>query len=343
MKRKPVISVIIPVKKLSYYLIFECLPKLDAQTFEKYEVIVLSDYPNYYDKTLLKKYNWLTIIYTKNKKPGEKRNIGIKHSKGEYIAFIDDDAYPPKSWLKKAYSFLRDNKNLVVCGPGILPENALLWEKIFDEGFAILGSGFFVYRFKKRKARFVNDYPFMNFFINKNLFINTGGIQKKYWPGEDSKLCNKLVYEKKVKILYDPSLYIFHHRRNTMHAFFKQHVNYGIHRGTFFIHGDKNSKRIIYIIPSLFTLYLLLLSIYATYILFTPLVKTPSFFYIFVIPFQLYFVLQAYTFFSSLYNTKSVKLAFAGIITIFLIHIVYGVSFIKGCIKGSLKQSIYDK
>ena len=44
----------------------------------------------------------INIIPTGPLKPADKRDIGVKSARGEIIAFIDDDAYPEKSWLKAA-------------------------------------------------------------------------------------------------------------------------------------------------------------------------------------------------------------------------------------------------
>ena len=90
----------------------------------------------------------------------------------------------------------------------------------------------------------------MNFLIKKNVFEELGGFNNEYWPGEDSKLCEDLVYKNEGKIFYHPEVCVYHHRRDNLKGFLKQHANYGYHRGAFFAHGDKNSRRLSYIIPT---------------------------------------------------------------------------------------------
>jgi len=58
------VSVIIPIKQLTYYLIFENLPAFEKQTYNNFEVIVLPNEHAQYDLTLLRKYKWLKIIPT---------------------------------------------------------------------------------------------------------------------------------------------------------------------------------------------------------------------------------------------------------------------------------------
>jgi cellulose synthase/poly-beta-1,6-N-acetylglucosamine synthase-like glycosyltransferase len=261
MKKKinqPFFSVVIPLQQLSYVLLFENLPALNNQTYKKFEVIVLPNEHSQYDISLLKKYKWVRIIPTGNStKPAEKRNIGAKQAKGNIVMFLDDDAYPRDDCIEQA-SNLFTGKIVAVCGPGILPPHASLWEKVFDEVLkSWVGSGGYTYRFTRRKKRYVDDYPSMNFSIDKNIFLQLGGFKGNYWPGEDSKLCEDVVYKERKKILYHPRVVVFHHRRKDLASYVRQHANYGFHRGAFFAHGDKNSRRISYLIPTFFIFYLL--------------------------------------------------------------------------------------
>lgn len=332
------ISIIIPVRSLSSYLINENLPAFLQQTNKKFEVIILPNEKSENDAALQKKYRFVRIIPTKNiSRPAQKRDIGAKHAKGEILAFIDDDAFPQKNWLKNAVLIFEKKEVGAVCGPGILPRSAQFWEKVFDEVLKTrVGSGGFAYRFIKREKRYVDDYPSMNFLIKKKLFKKLGGFNSNYWPGEDSKLCEDLVYKLKEKIYYDPSVTIYHHRRNDLLGYLKQHGNYGFHRGAFFAHGDKNSRRITYLIPTFFVLYLCLLvgtilRVYesARIVLFTPLI--------------LYCILLLSLLFSAFKNTNNLKIALSSAIVLFLTHIIYGVQFIKGFFVGMVKKSnIYN-
>ncbi len=345
------ISIIIPVKQLTYYLIFENLPEFEEQTYRNFEVIVLPNEHAQYDLTLLRKYKWLKIVPTgKITRPAEKRNIGLENAKGEIIAFIDDDAYPKSDWLEKAIKAFKKNLS-AVCGPGILPANANLWEKVFDEVITSwFGSGGFVYRFIPEKERFVDDYPSMNFFVRKELFQKLGGFKGDYWPGEDSKLCEEIVYKEKGKILYSPKVIVHHHRRNKLKDFLKQHSNYGFHRGAFFAHGDRNSRRISYLIPTFFLLYLLFVFIYFVFSFFSDLntkywILDTKYLILdtLYIPGIIYLVFMAQLFFKALLDTRNLLVAFLSPIVLFLTHITYGILFIKGYITGwKYKENIYQ-
>ncbi len=330
------VSVIIPILELSYYLLHENLPELAKQSYKNYEILVLPNEHTQYDLTLLKTYKKLRIVPTgKITRPAEKRDIGVKEAKGEIIAFLDDDAYPDQDWLANAIKIFKKNKVQAVCGPGILPRETNIWEKIFDQVLKTwIGTGGYSYRFRKQSKRFVTDYPSMNFLILKKTFLKLGGFNSDYWPGEDSKLCNDLIEKEKGFILYSPEVVVFHHRRNNLKGYLKQHGSYGFHRGAFFAHGDKNSRNLSYVIPTMFVLYLLALLIYVI------IVKRVDTFFL---PLLIYALFELYLLIKSFFNTKSVMLSFGSVLVIFLTHTVYGLMFIKGLSKGINKnQSIYD-
>lgn len=335
----PIFSVIIPVKQLSYYLMFETLPALSQQLYQQFEVILLPNETTQYDLSLVKKYPWLRIIPTgKITRPAEKRDIGVKHAKGKIIAFIDDDAYPTPSWLKTAVSLFTNSRLAAVAGPGLLPKNTNLWEKIFDEVLKTwVGSGGYGYRFVKQAKKYVDDYPSMNFLILKKIFNQLGGFNSNYWPGEDSKLCEDLVYKHRGKILYHPDIYIYHHRRNNLLSYLRQHANYGFHRGAFFAHGDRNSRRLSYLIPTIFVFYLCFFVLYELYnfMNFKNLLT--------LLPLIFYISLMIYLLIRSFINTKNLLISLLSPFVLFLTHLAYGIMFVKGFLRGIIgKKNIYQ-
>ncbi|MDA1317282.1 MAG: glycosyltransferase [bacterium] len=324
----PYISVIIPVRAIGAYSTVESFPAFEKQTYKNFEVIILPNLPSPEDHKLTKKYSWLRIIATNHiTRPAQKRNIGAKKAKGHIIAFIDDDAYPSTKWLETAAHLFDSMQIESVCGPGVLPKNTNMWEKIFDLLLrSPLGSGGFTYRFTPEKERNIDDYPSMNLLIKKKVFLDLGGFDNDYWPGEDSKLCEDLVYKKDGTIYYHPDVLIYHHRRDNLPGFLKQHSQYGYHRGAFFAHGDKNSKRITYLIPSMLVVYLLLLP------LLWPLHSLT------LVPIALYstaLIVQSVVFTIS---SRSLIIGALSSITLFLIHLIYGIFFVKGLVVGFVKK-----
>lgn len=89
------ISIVIPCYNGEKYL-EECLRSIDAQSYGDFEVIIINDGSTDQSVEVLNKWKSrnkfdLRIITTENQGSCAARNIGIKHSTGEYIQFLDVD------------------------------------------------------------------------------------------------------------------------------------------------------------------------------------------------------------------------------------------------------------
>jgi glycosyltransferase involved in cell wall biosynthesis len=334
MSQAPFFSIIIPTRDIHHYIVKETLPALAKQTYTHFELIILPHKNGTSDTTLTKQYSWLKILPTHTiTKPGDKRDYAVENAKGDIISFIDDDVYPPETWLQKAANLFQERPDIVAAGgPGIIPEQTNIWEKIFDEVLKTsIGSGAYTYRFVKEQQRFVDDYPTMNLMIKKDIFLKLGGFNNQYWPGEDSKLSNALAYTEKKLILYHPDLYVYHHRRTDLLGYLRQHANYGHTRGRFVAQGDKNSTKLMYLVPTLFLLYFL--SLIILHEVSSILLIHPNILLLSLIPITCYIGGLSYVFFYSLLNTKNILIASGAFITIVLTHFTYGIYFIIGFLK----------
>lgn len=111
------ISVIIPTYN-RYELLMHTLCSVLSQTHDNYEVIVIDDGSTDNRYQDLVDYDGIDILVkATNSKDligfacpgGRQRNIGIKESHGEYIAFIDDDDIWYKTKLQEQHSYIKDN------------------------------------------------------------------------------------------------------------------------------------------------------------------------------------------------------------------------------------------
>lgn len=336
------VSVVIPLKEIGYYAQFENLPSFPKQTYPHFEVILLPNAPAACDHELTKKYPFLRIIPTGQiTRPAQKRNLGVKQAKGDIIAFIDDDAYPSSHWLERAIALFQQKNVTAVCGPGVVPPNVNMWEEAFDAVLqSFVGVGGYTYRFTPGHPRFVDDYPSMNLLIEKTVFNKIGGFDNDYWPGEDSKLCEELVNHRKQQIFYHPDVLIYHHRRNNLTAYLKQHAQYGFHRGAFFVHGDTNSRRLSYLIPTFLVLYLVVLLFFVVWQWWACSIRAVLFAFM---PLYAYGILLAYFILKTAIVKKNVLIALFAAIALVLTHLVYGILFVKGLVTGLLlKENIYS-
>lgn len=108
------VSIIIPFyKKKKYFK--RCINSVLNQSYKKIEVIVIYDDEDKNDlkyiKTIIKKEKRLScFVNKKNYGAGISRNVGIKKSRGKYLAFIDSDDYWKKNKIKFQLDFMKKKK-----------------------------------------------------------------------------------------------------------------------------------------------------------------------------------------------------------------------------------------
>ena len=361
----PYISIIIPVKEINDYLRKETIPAILGQSFQNFEIIILPDRPT------KEKFPKTKIIPSWPKQgPADKRDLGAKKAKGEILAFLDDDSYPDKNWLKNAVKiFTSKSLNLytpkslnlytpkslnlytpkclypfyiaAVCGPALTPPHNNLRQKasgyVWSTFFGSGGAG--SYRCAVKPRREVDDFPTVNFLVRKTDFWQVGGFSSKFWPGEDTKLCHDLVYKLGKKIIYDPKVLVYHHRREVFGPHLRQISRYALHRGHFARIMPKTSLRIGYLIPTFFVLGLVggpFLILILRFLRLWYLVKIFGFIYFLAV--FLYFGGLIFTSWDIYRQEKNWKVALLVIPAIFTTHFVYGVLFIKGFLTPRLKS-----
>ena len=111
---KDLISIIIPYyKKKKFFR--KTITSVINQSYKNFEVILIYDDVNKLDLKFINFYlkkikNKKIITNKKNLGVGMSRNIGIKNSKGKFIAFLDSDDVWHKNKLKKQINFMKKNK-----------------------------------------------------------------------------------------------------------------------------------------------------------------------------------------------------------------------------------------
>ena len=250
----PLISVVIACPGGSR-LLDECLKALTEQTYDRWEAIVLPDGDASSAET--DGDERIRFLPTGKVRPAEKRNLGIREAQGEIVAFIDDDAYPEAHWLEYAVKYFGDADVAAVGGPGVTPPGdgylARLGGRVYDN---LLVSGNYRYRYKAGGIRRdVDDYPSCNLLVRAETLRKIGGYRTDFWPGEDTLLCKDIV-DGGGRIVYDPWVVVFHHRRPLFGPHLRQLGRYAFHRGYFVRRYPSNSAHLSYFVPSLFVLYL---------------------------------------------------------------------------------------
>ncbi len=311
---QPLISIVIVDYKSDNPYLLEAFKAIKKQTYKNYEIILVTDYKNNLHQTNLTKKS-----YGKYVGPAQKRDDGAKIAKGKILAFLDDDAYPDKNWLKEISMEFCNSSVVAVGGPGVTPPGVSWQEEASGWASASpLGSGKYLYRFLPSQRQFVDDYPSMNLSVLRKEFLEVGGFDSTYWPGEDTKLCLDLVNKTNKKIIYSPKALVYHHRRSIFKPHLKQNGNYGLHRGFFARVLPQTSLKPFYFAPSSLLIYLVLLPV---------LLKTNS---LFIFPLYIYLLLLIINSIWILNRSGKLVQSLVSIPVIFITHLWYGLRFLQG-------------
>lgn len=336
LKSDKLVSIIIPLKKINDYIKEETKYLLE-QTYKNFEVVILPDSFSEEEIDLdIFRDKRIKIIETGAIPPALKRAKGVENSNGEILAFLDDDTYPEKDWLKNSLRAMETKNINALGGPAITSPKDNFSKQISGliYGSALM-SGKHKARYIPDKVQYVNDYPSCNFIITKELYKRVGGFDGEYWPGEDTILCNNIMKVNE-KILYTPEALVYHHRRDLLFGHFKQLKGYAWHRGYFVKKFGGNSFELSYFIPSIFLLWTIFLPIALTLKLPTlindliPALSQTAITVLLIAPHILYFICLIGSWISSFSLIKG----FCKIVGIFLSHCVYGFFFIKGFLRG---------
>jgi len=197
------ISIIIPVYNSKNHLQL-CLNSIINQTLSNIEIICINDGSTDNSLEILNEYkikdNRIKIIDQKNQGSGISRNIGIKNSKGKFIAFMDsDDLYPNIFTLEFMLKKAIQNK-VIICGGGIRAfiqdNNNIKLLNTLNISFYKNGIVYYsMYQYDYYYQRFIynrhfikrNKLYFPNYlrYQDPPFFIKTMGLAKKFYALEN--------------------------------------------------------------------------------------------------------------------------------------------------------------
>ena len=236
---KPKFSIVIAVAPYRNAEVFNSLKNLDYDK-KKYEIIVKHGY-----------------------NASENRNYGVKKAKGEIIYFLDDDAIVDKNILKNTENFFNKYDVDIVGGPQLTPRDDKFFAKMFGAAIESFWCSYKMSnRYKRGKLNLDADELSLtsaNCFVKKDVFKKIKGFDARLWPGEDPDFFSR-AKDAGFKIAYSPDLVMYHRRRADLFSLLKQHYKYGNVR----LKKEAINKTLVnpvFIIPSMFTLYIIILPI----------------------------------------------------------------------------------
>ncbi len=220
----PIISVIIPfygiVKDLSV-----CLQGILKQKFNKfYEVIVVSSVKELEIKQVINDFPDVKFIFSDSVLfPGEARNIGVKNSKSNLLAFIDADCLPEPDWLLEIYTRLIKDAEVVI-GPIL---NLYPIHPVASVDNLLQFPDFQKYR----PSNSISHFPACNLGITKELFLKSDGFPEDVITGEDIIFSQNVLKLCEDKIIFNKRLIVKHSGRRNLKSFVKHNEILGYYRG----------------------------------------------------------------------------------------------------------------
>jgi O-antigen biosynthesis protein len=197
----------------------ECLESLLRLEYPNYEVIVVNDGST--DATAKIAHNYgFRVITTENQGLASARNTGLRAATGEIVAYIDDDAYPDTHWLRYLANTFMNTKHVGIGGPNIAPPG----DGPIAECVAHSPGNPVHILLSDTEAEHI---PGCNMVFRKSALEAIDGFDPQFRiAGDDVDVCWRL-QQKGWTLGYSPGAMVWHHRRNSIRAYWKQQHNYG--------------------------------------------------------------------------------------------------------------------
>jgi glycosyltransferase involved in cell wall biosynthesis len=168
----PVVSIIIPTYNGSRYLALTIESVLN-QTFGDFEIIVVDDGSEENIEEVLKPFaNRISFIRIQNSGPAAARNVGIRASRGEFIALLDhDDIWGPEN-LETKLDFLNKNPDYAMAYsyPELIDSEGNALQQIYPSEFPS-GPVFEDFLYRNRITSFSCTLIRKSIFLGSNLSV----------------------------------------------------------------------------------------------------------------------------------------------------------------------------
>jgi len=238
---KILVSVIIPtLGRETLYPLIDNLLKQKA-TFS-YEIIIIPQVK--LDESKLKDKKIKVFYEQLGKGFAYYRNVGIKRSKGDIIAFIDDDEMPKDhQWLNNITRPIREGKEKVVtAGVKIKLGQGYLTDSISFLGFPGGGAIGFRTMWSVDKNNYTRHLCSGNLAIKKSILKKVRNFTNKMKNGnEDVNLADKLI-SKKIAIKYLEEATVYHIARKGLISFIKWNYLRGKSAGDYLSSNKTDGK-----------------------------------------------------------------------------------------------------
>ena len=197
-----------------------CLDSLGKLNYPEYEVLLVDDGSTDDTSYIAAQFPWVRYIHQSNQGLSHARNTGAATAKGEVFAYTDSDCMVDPDWLYYLIGTLVSGDYAGVGGPNVTPP-AKNW---IQACVAAAPGGPSHVLLTDVVAEHI---PGCNMAFYRWAFEGVGGFDTEYRKaGDDVDFCWRIQQAGWV-ISFSPTAIVWHHRRFTLRAFFRQQDGYG--------------------------------------------------------------------------------------------------------------------
>lgn len=225
-------------------LLKKCLESLIKQTGKIDEVVLVDNNSTDNTKKMVLGFKKkLPIKYYFEKKAGipYARNTAVQKANNPIIAFLDNDCIADEKWIVNIRNTIKEHphveafasltlcanpKNLVTRTGQFMREYNIKSQSVTNSFTGRVWGYLFTQPINKR--HFIFNSPTENLIVKKSVFKQIGLFDEDMIPtGEDSEFSWRMK-RANIKILFDPSIKVYHHHREKLKEFYLQHFYYGM-------------------------------------------------------------------------------------------------------------------
>jgi GT2 family glycosyltransferase len=181
-------------------------------------------------------------------------NQGVKVSKGEYVAFLNNDTRVDEDWLTELLRPIYGSKEIVCSGSKVLSMDG----KTIDFGGSMInfeGKGFQIdYGAPVEKAKY-NDYTFLPFvnggamLVNSEAFLGSGGFDEDFFAYYEDVDFGWRLWVLGYKVIFAPKSIVYHVHHGTSRIFSEDKLRFLKERNSLYSifknYDDENLSKVL--------------------------------------------------------------------------------------------------